>query len=150
MTEPVDPHISEDALASRTEGIRTALGETVVETAELKDNLDKLQLLALIASVLSALALAMSIIALVFAVHASHKSDQNSKSIDDLSQQQAASITDVQAQQCVTDNHLLGFYSVDARKLYAGGPTNYDQQYLKLQTSADHMKCGLAHVVPGS
>jgi len=159
MTEPNDPHIAEDALvehapenalAQRTEGIRTTLGETVVETAELKDTQDKLRLLMLIISVLATVSLILSIIALGYAVHASHKTDQNSKSIGSLTQQQAISFTDMQAQQCITDGHLLGFYNLEARKLFAGGLGNYDQQYLKLQTSADHMNCGLPHVVPGS
>ena len=159
MTEPNDPHIAEDALvehapenalAQRTEGIRTTLGETVVETAELKDTQDKLRLLMLITAVLAAISLILSIIALIYAVHASHKADRNSKRVDDLTQQQAASIADTQAQQCITDGHLLGFYNLEARKLFAGGLGNYDQQYLKLQTSADHMNCGLPHVVPGS
>jgi hypothetical protein len=45
---------------------------------------------------------------------------------------------------------FLNFYSDAAKARFVGGPAQYDQLYLTLQTSADNLQCGIRHVVPGT
>jgi hypothetical protein len=161
MTTPEDPMIgdqgqkmerviqADEALADRIESLRQVIGELTPEVAKIKTEQKSVWGWLKGGGVLIAFDLLVTIAGVIFGIYLHRVQNNNEVLIEQVQNNQTRLNTSIH-ETCNLYGTFLGFYSDAAKARFVGGPAQYDQLYLTLQSSSDRLQCGTKHVVPGT
>lgn len=156
-----DPHISDhaavvgqteyadDTLANRVEGLRQTLAQLSPEVTRLQGQQKTVWSWLKGGAGFIAFDVIVTVLGVVMGFNLYSVEHQNDALINQLQAQQSRLSTSIH-ETCNLYGTFLNFYSDAAKTRFVGGPAQYDQLYLTLQTSADNLQCGIKHVVPGT
>lgn len=143
------PLVNDDALATRVEALRKVISELSPEVVALQKSQKSVWGWLKGGAGFIAFDVAITLVGLFFGLHLRTLSADNQALLVQVQQQQARLGTSIH-ETCNLYGLFESFYSDAARNRFPQGPVAYDQGYVQLQRSSDHLQCGLKHVVPGT
>jgi hypothetical protein len=154
MTTPQDPRVGphvemDNALSARMEDLRQTLAELTPEVTKLQQDQKSTWTWLKGGAGFVLFDIIVTILGIILGINVYNVSHQNDQLIAQLQQQQGRLATSIH-ETCNLYGTFINFYSDAAKGRFAGGPVQYDQLYVTLQTSADNLQCGIKHVVPGT
>jgi hypothetical protein len=156
-----DPHISEhaaavgqteysdDTLSNRVESLRQTLAQLSPEVTKLQGQQKTVWSWLKGGAGFIAFDVIVTVLGVVMGFNLYSVEHQNDTLINQIRDQQVRLGVSIH-ETCNLYGTFLNFYSDAAKARFVGGPAQYDQLYLTLQTSADNLQCGIKHVVPGT
>jgi hypothetical protein len=159
-TLAADPHISPHAEAApqppvetdqaRVESLRQTTAEMVPDVARIQIEQKDMRNWFVGSVVFIALVLLVAVIGVLVGYSTRHALNRDEELIAQLQQQQQSQMVIRVQETCPLYARFFRVYSATDRARFAAGPDAYDQDYIGLQNSADHLGCNLTHVVPGT
>lgn len=140
---------ADDALSTRVEALRKVIAGISPEVAKLQTDQKTTWNWLKSGAGFIAFDVLITIFGLVFGFHLHTLINQNQSLLQQVQQTQTRLNISIH-ETCALYGTFEKFYSDAARGRFVGGPTEYDNLYVQLQTSADNLQCGLKHVVPGT
>jgi hypothetical protein len=142
-----DAQSADAALAERVEALRKTLSKLPQEITDLKNEQKSVWSWLKGGGVLIAFDLLVTIAGVIFGIYLHRVQNNNEALIEQVQNNQTRLNTSIH-ETCNLYGTFLGFYSDAAKARFVGGPAQYDQLYLTLQSSSDRLQCGTKHVVP--
>jgi hypothetical protein len=159
-TLSADPHISPHAEVAppppvetdqvRVESLRQTTAEMVPDVARIQIEQKDMRNWLVGSVVFIALVLLVAVIGVLVGYSTRHALNRDEETIARLQQQQQSQMVTRIQDTCPLYVRFFKAYNDADRARFAAGPAAYDQSYIELQNSADHLGCNLTHVVPGT
>jgi hypothetical protein len=141
--------VADDSLAVRVEALRKVISELSPEVTKLQTEQKTVWSWLKSGAGFIAFDVLITIVGLFYGIYL-HRIESNNQALLDQTKQQQERLNTSIHETCNLYGMFESFYSDAAKGRFVGGPQQYDNLYIQLQTSADHLQCGLKHVVPGT
>lgn len=145
----VSPTATDAALSERVEALRQVINELTPEVTALQTDQKSAWNWIRSGAGFVAFDVIITVLGIIYGFYLHHVETDNHQLLNQVQAQQARLNTSIH-ETCNLYGTFIGFYSDAAKSRFAGGPSQYNQLYITLQDSADHLQCGIKHVVPGT